>query len=135
MVHQTAMYYEDRLSGAGFNRVVLAGGGSPGADGAQDAEYLRRALEQRLDARVDTIDPRSAATLTDRITANAELLDDAGAARRHSRAGTGGLNAMLRTNLSTRPFYNERGVHGLARPPRRSSWRSLRFSISRRSCC
>jgi type IV pilus assembly protein PilM len=75
MVHQTAMYYEDRLSGAGFNRVVLAGGGSPGADGAQDAEYLRRALEQRLDARVDTIDPRSAANLTDRITANAELLE------------------------------------------------------------
>ena len=30
MVHQTAMYYEDRLSGAGFGRVVLAGGGRPG---------------------------------------------------------------------------------------------------------
>ena len=59
MVHQTAMYYEDRLSGAGFGRVVLAGGGSPGADGAQDADYLRRALEQRLDARVDAIDPRT----------------------------------------------------------------------------
>ena len=29
MVHQTAMYYEDRLSGAGFHRVVLAGSGSP----------------------------------------------------------------------------------------------------------
>ncbi len=74
MVHQTAMYYEDRLSGAGFNRVVLAGGGLP-ADGGHDAEYLRRALEQRLNARVDTIDPRGAASLMDRINATAELLD------------------------------------------------------------
>jgi len=74
MVHQTAMYYEDRLSGAGFNRVVLAGGGLP-ADGSHDAEYLRRALEQRLNTRVDTIDPRGAANLMDRINATAELLD------------------------------------------------------------
>jgi len=75
MVHQTAMYYEDRLSGAGFRRVLLAGSGAPAADGGQDADYLRRALEQRLDTRVDTIDPRGAATLTDRITADTELLD------------------------------------------------------------
>ena len=32
MVHQTAMYYEDRLSGSGFGRVVLSGGGSPAAE-------------------------------------------------------------------------------------------------------
>jgi type IV pilus assembly protein PilM len=75
MVHQTAMYYEDRLSGAGFSRVVLAGSGAAPADGGQDADYLRRALEQRLGTRVDTIDPRSAATLTDRINATTELLD------------------------------------------------------------
>ena len=77
MVHQTAMYYEDRLSGAGFSRVILCGGGVPGQEGglAHDADYLRRALEQRLAARVDSIDPRTAATLTDRITANTELLD------------------------------------------------------------
>ncbi len=75
MVHQTAMYYEDRLSGAGFGRVVLAGGGSPATDGGQDADYLRQALEQRLGTRVDTIDPRGAATLTDRINASTELLD------------------------------------------------------------
>jgi type IV pilus assembly protein PilM len=75
MVHQTAMYYEDRLSGSGFGRVVLAGGGSPAAEGGQDADYLRRALEQRLGAKVDAVDPRHAATLTDRITANSELLD------------------------------------------------------------
>jgi len=70
MVHQTAMYYEDRLSGGGFVRVMLAGAGS------QDADYLRRALEQRLGSPVDTIDPRSAASLTDRISANTELLDE-----------------------------------------------------------
>lgn len=75
MVHQTAMYYEDRLSGTGFARVVLAGGGSPAAQAGQDADYLRRALEQRLDTKVDAVDPRNAATLTDRITANSELLD------------------------------------------------------------
>ena len=75
LVHQTAMYYEDRLSGSGFDRVVLAGGGSPASQGAEDADYLRRALEDRLGTKVDSIDPRNAATLLDRITANAELLD------------------------------------------------------------
>ena len=68
MVHQTAMYYEDRLSGAGFSRVLLAGAGS-------SDDYLRRALEQRLSARVDQVDPRQTANLTDRITASPELLD------------------------------------------------------------
>ena len=48
LVHQTAMYYEDRLSGSGFGRVVLSGGGSPAGEGTQDADYLRRALEDRL---------------------------------------------------------------------------------------
>ena len=75
MVHQTAMYYEDRLSGSGFGRVVLAGGGSPAAEGGRDADYLRRALEQRLGTKVDAVDPRQAATLMDRITVNSELLD------------------------------------------------------------
>ena len=75
MVHQTAMYYEDRLSGTGFVRVVLAGAGSPSTQGGQDADYLRRALEQRLGIKVDSIDPRNAAALTDRISANTELLD------------------------------------------------------------
>jgi len=74
MVHQTAMYYEDRLSGAGFNRVMLAGAGSQGALN-RDADYLRQALEQRLGARVDAVDPRTAATLMDRIATNAEQLD------------------------------------------------------------
>jgi Tfp pilus assembly PilM family ATPase len=75
MVHQTAMYYEDRLSGTGFGHVLLAGKGAMAAAGAPDADYLRRALEQRLSTRVDQVDPRQAANLTDRITASPELLD------------------------------------------------------------
>ncbi len=75
MVHQTAMYYEDRLSGAGFSRVLLAGTGSPSHEGISDAEYLRRALQQRLATRVDQVDPRQVAALADRITASPELLD------------------------------------------------------------
>lgn len=78
LVHQTAMYYEDRLSGAGFSRVVLAGAGVTGTDdrqARQEAEYLREALEQRLGAKVDSIDPRQAATLADRISARPDLLD------------------------------------------------------------
>jgi type IV pilus assembly protein PilM len=55
MVHQTAMYYEDRLSGAGFARVVLAGGAAAGTQIGQDADYLRRALEQRLGTTVVTL--------------------------------------------------------------------------------
>jgi type IV pilus assembly protein PilM len=74
LVHQTAMYYEDRLSGRGFARVVVAGA-SLGPDGAAGAESLRRSLSERLGARVEAVDPRSAAALTDRIGASPELLD------------------------------------------------------------
>jgi Tfp pilus assembly PilM family ATPase len=66
LVHQTAMYYEDRLQGAGFSRVILAGGG--------DVDHLRRSIEERVRTRVDLIDPTSAATLTDRIMAAPQLL-------------------------------------------------------------
>ena len=75
MVHQTAMYYEDRLSGAGFRPRRARGRRLAGRTGGQDADYLRRALEQRLGTKVDAVDPRNAATLMDRITANTELLD------------------------------------------------------------
>jgi len=71
VVHQTAMYYEDRLHGVGFTRVLLAGGATtPGG-----AEGLRRNLEERLGVAVEAVDPRSAAALRDRITASPELLD------------------------------------------------------------
>ena len=71
LIHQTAMYYEDRLHGGGFARVLLAGGASmPGG-----ADAVRRGLEERLGIGVEPVDPRGAASLIDRIGASAELLD------------------------------------------------------------
>ena len=75
LVHQTAMYYEDRLSGAGFGRVMLCGA-STAADGqAADNGALRRSLEERLGTTVSPVDPRNAAALTDRIDGSPTLLD------------------------------------------------------------
>jgi type IV pilus assembly protein PilM len=68
LVHQTAMYYVDRLSGAGFARVVLTGGGA-------EAGEARRKVEERLSTPVETIDPTSLVTLTDRVSASPALLD------------------------------------------------------------
>ena len=72
VVHQTAMYYEDRLSGARFARVVLAG---VSAGGAEAGERLRRSLEERMGVRVEPLDFRGTAGLRDRISAGPELLD------------------------------------------------------------
>jgi Tfp pilus assembly PilM family ATPase len=73
LVHQTAMYYEDRLSGSGFSRVLLAGAALSLSH--TDADDLRRSLEERLNTRVEGVDPRAAAALTDRIGAGPALLD------------------------------------------------------------
>ena len=75
LVHQSAMYYEDRLKGAGFARVILSGAASAGARQTGDIDELRRSLEDRLRTAVETVDPRQAAALTDRITAAPALLD------------------------------------------------------------
>ena len=75
LVHQTAMYYEDRLKGAGFARVFLSGAGAAEGDRTGEIDQIRRSLEERLRTPVDTVDPRAAATLTDRITAAPALLD------------------------------------------------------------
>ena len=75
LVHQAAMYYEDRLSGGGFVRVFLAGAAGAGPRHAQDAEEVRRSLQERLGTVVENVDPRTAATLTDRIAAGPALLD------------------------------------------------------------
>jgi type IV pilus assembly protein PilM len=72
MVHQTAMYHEDRLGGGGFARVVLAGASLAGPD---QAERLRRGIEERLGGRVELLDVRGAATLRDRISVTPALLD------------------------------------------------------------
>ncbi len=71
LIHQTAMYYEDRLHGGGFARVLIAGGARlPGG-----AESVRLGLEERLRIGVESVDPRTAAALVDRIAASPELLD------------------------------------------------------------
>jgi type IV pilus assembly protein PilM len=74
LVHQTAMYYEDRLDGRNFGRIFVAGA-SQGPEGAGGADDVRRTLADRLGGRVEIVDPRAAAALTDRVSAPAELLD------------------------------------------------------------
>jgi hypothetical protein len=67
------MYYEDRLGGGGFQRVLLAGGGALRQEA--DLADVRRSLEDRLTRPVDFVDPRLAVALTDRITAAPALLE------------------------------------------------------------
>jgi Tfp pilus assembly PilM family ATPase len=73
LVHQTAMYYEDRLQGTGFHRILLSGAGALSGDA--DMGRVVRELEARLGARVEHIDPRGAASLTDRLNPSPALLD------------------------------------------------------------
>jgi len=71
LVHQTAMYYQDRLDGQRFARVLL--GGSGRLFGA--LESARKSLEERLGVSVEPIDPTHGALLTDRISATPDLMD------------------------------------------------------------
>jgi Tfp pilus assembly PilM family ATPase len=70
LVHQTAMYYQDRLAGEGFERVFLAGGSQGGS-----SDQMRRTLEDRLNVPVDVVDPTRAVTFVDRIRLPAEARD------------------------------------------------------------
>jgi len=72
VVHQTAMYYEDRLAGATFARVVLSGASARGADAG---DRLRRNLEERMGVKVEALDFRGTAAMRDRISAGTDLLD------------------------------------------------------------
>jgi len=70
LIHQTAMYYEDRLAGRGFARVLLAGGARlPDIAGAQ------KGFEQRLGVPAEPVDPRASASFAGRSGATPELLD------------------------------------------------------------
>jgi type IV pilus assembly protein PilM len=73
LVHQTAMYHEDRLGGGGIPRVLLAG---VAASGAERAEAIARQVGERLGAAVEPVDPRGAVALRDRIAAPQTWLDD-----------------------------------------------------------
>jgi hypothetical protein len=70
LVHQTAMYYQDRLSGQRFARVFLGGGGR-----VTGAEVARSSLEDRLGVSVESIDPTRFASLTNRISVTPDLMD------------------------------------------------------------
>lgn len=73
LVHQTAMYYEDRLGGAGLSRALLSGHSGAGGAGT-DRETVRTTLEERLQTTVEPL----AELLTDRFgtpTLDAEALD------------------------------------------------------------
>jgi hypothetical protein len=72
LVHQTAMYYQDRLGGATFGRVVLSGVSSVNPDAAA---AVRAQIEERVGVRVEPLDVRDGVTLRDRITAGPDLLD------------------------------------------------------------
>jgi len=71
VVHQTSMYYQDRLAGQGFARVLLGGAGRAAGTVAQ----ARRDLEERLAAPVEAIDLTAVAALPDRIGAPPDLVD------------------------------------------------------------
>ncbi len=73
LVHQTAMYYEDRLGGQGFSKVVLVGGAAASA-GMQSGEWLRRNLEERLRTSVGVL-RRDGVQFADRIAVDAALFD------------------------------------------------------------
>jgi Tfp pilus assembly PilM family ATPase len=75
LIHQTAMYYEDRLQGAGFERVMLCGASNLDAPQSSDVGHLLASLEKRLGMVVEMVDPTRAAGLNDRIKAAPALLD------------------------------------------------------------
>jgi len=70
LVHQTAMYHEDRLSGGKFARVWLCG-----STWAASGDAVRREISQRLGVEAEPVDVRVAATFGDRIGVRPEVLD------------------------------------------------------------
>ncbi|HET9370099.1 MAG TPA: pilus assembly protein PilM [Vicinamibacterales bacterium] len=68
LVHQTAMYHEDRLGGGQFARVWLSGA-------AQGLERARQEIGGRLGVPVESVDIRPAASLRDAVAVSADLLD------------------------------------------------------------
>ena len=68
LVHQTSMYYEDRLSGTGFERVLLNGIASASPARAGETEHLRSELADRLGTKVDVIDGGAAADFSEAVS-------------------------------------------------------------------
>ena len=74
LVHQTVMYYQDRLGGRGFGRAVLAGESCLEAAGAARA-VVRRSIEERLDSDVEWLGAVLAPAVGDRTGAGRSTLD------------------------------------------------------------
>jgi len=70
LVHQTAMYHEDRLGAAKFARVILAGAALAGS-----AAQTQFGIADRLGLTAEAIDVRSAASFRDRVSVTPEVLD------------------------------------------------------------
>jgi type IV pilus assembly protein PilM len=69
VVHQSTMYYQDRLDGKGFSRVLFGGAGrEPG-----EAARLAAELEARLGVRMEPIEATRARALTERIGGGPEV--------------------------------------------------------------
>ena len=68
LVHQTAMYHEDRLGHGGFARVWLCGAGPA-------AEEARIEISRRLGVPAAFVDVQAAAALRDRASASPDVLD------------------------------------------------------------
>lgn len=86
LVHQTAMYYQDRLDGPGFGRVVLAG-----ATNLADAVAVREAIGERLGMVVETSDAAGVVTFAKPFLADEQRLD----------ALTGVLGMVLRAGATS----------------------------------
>ncbi|MBM3776893.1 MAG: hypothetical protein FJW23_01470 [Acidimicrobiia bacterium] len=71
LVHRTAMYYQDRLAGSGFVRVLVGGSGRGGGT----LDDARRSVEDRLGLAVEPIDPTRFAAVADRISVTPALMD------------------------------------------------------------
>ncbi|MEO7190814.1 MAG: pilus assembly protein PilM [Vicinamibacterales bacterium] len=68
LVHQTAMYHEDRLGGGRFTRVLVCGAGQAALDARQE-------IADRLGVAVEPVDVRGVVALTDQSTPSADTLD------------------------------------------------------------
>ena len=70
LVHQTAMFHEDRLGGTKFGRVWLCGAGV-----GPSAEQARREIRERLGVLVEIVDVRGASELGTKINSSTDVLD------------------------------------------------------------
>jgi hypothetical protein len=68
LVHQTAMYHEDRLGGGGFAGVWVAGAGSAAAEATCE-------IAQRLGVPTQSVDFRPVASFAEGGESSPELLD------------------------------------------------------------